>query len=147
MTEPWQTIVQIALDLGKLLAALAQAAWHWGVLIAWVAWWLGGVNWRKLGPVLGQGAWVPVVLLSVLGAMVWSQIAPRPYDFLGVVTVPNFWWQLGGVGLLAGLTLFCGWLQGVFDWAPPDPLAAEAAASEHAPGNEHLLHLDPPQHH
>jgi hypothetical protein len=36
------------------------------------------------------------------------------------MTIPNFWWQLGGVGLLVGTALFCGWLQGVLGWTPEE---------------------------
>lgn len=116
----WQTILQILLDLGKLLLAFLQFAGHWLLLIVWVAWWLGGANWKKIWPILRDGAWAPVVLLCVLAALVWSQIAPSDGTWLGLVTLPNFWWQLGGVAIIAGLTLFCGYLQGVFQWTPQE---------------------------
>jgi hypothetical protein len=63
---------------------------------------------------------VPLVLILVVSALVWSQLAPSDCSCLGFITVPNFWWQLGGVGLLAAVTLFCGWLQGVFGWTPAE---------------------------
>jgi hypothetical protein len=40
--------------------------------------------------------------------------------------VPNFWWQLGYVSMLAATSLICGWLQSVFHWTP------------------HEIHFDPP---
>ncbi|HLJ96986.1 MAG TPA: hypothetical protein VKU02_27730 [Gemmataceae bacterium] len=108
--------------------------WGWLVLIAWLAWWLWGVNWQQAWVVLAQGAWLPLVLLMVTGALVWSQLAPSACTFLGGVVVPNFWWQLGGVILLAAVTLFCGWLQGLFGWTPSvvsfDP--PEGPVTEHA---------------
>src|SRR5206468_12679263 len=94
--------------------------WYWLLLIGWAAWWLWGVNWKQAWAVLALGAWLPVLLLMIASALVWSQIAPSDCSCLGFVTVPNFWWQLGGVGLLAAITLFCGWVQGVFGWAPAE---------------------------
>jgi hypothetical protein len=137
VAEQWQIIVQIITDLGKLLVALVQFAGHWLLLIAWVAWWLGAANWKKIWPALGQGAWAPVTLLGVLAALVWSQIAPSSYNFLGLMVVPNFWWQLGAVGLIAAIALFCGWLQDVFIWTPPEISVEPAAHGSHAHGHGH----------
>src|SRR5690348_7845597 len=107
-----------------LLALLSQFVWlalQWSLLLLWLAWWLGAVNWRKAWGVLAQGAWAPVVLFVLMGALVWSQIAPADlYLFGGNAPIPNFWWQLGGVTLLLLSALFCGWLQGVFGWTPPE---------------------------
>jgi hypothetical protein len=110
-------------------------SWNWLLLIAWLAWWLGGVNWNTAWAVLAEGAWLPVILIMIVGALVWSQIAPSDCACLGFITVPNFWWQLGGVSLLVAITLFCGWLQGVFGWTPvavslepPEPTAEHGHA-------------------
>src|SRR5262249_28898143 len=116
------TLVQLLNVLGELVRVLGDLAlllgrfiFSWALLIVWIAWWLWAVNWRKLWPVLAQGAWLPVVLLLIVAALVVSQVAPGENRFLG-----NFWWHLGNLGLLLVLTLFCGWLQGLFSWAPPD---------------------------
>jgi hypothetical protein len=100
----------------------------------WCAWWLWAVNWKKTWPVLARGAWVPVVLLMLVAAGVWSRLAPGPYSGLGVVTIPNFWWQLGGVGALAAAALFCGYLQGYFGWEPAE-IDLELPAPAH--GHDH----------
>jgi hypothetical protein len=76
----------------------------------WCAWWLWCANWKEIWPILHKGAWVAVVLLMVVSALAWSQIFPRGCNCLGV-TIPNFWWQLGSVGTLTVVALFCGWLQ------------------------------------
>lgn len=115
MIELAQALWQVVLIFIELVARFAL---HWALLIVWVAWWLGGVNWKKAWQVLGEGGWVPAVLLLVLTALVWSQLAPADCSCLGFVTVPNFWWQLGEVGLIASIALFCGWLQGYFGWYP-----------------------------
>ncbi len=95
----------------------------------WVVFWLWAVNWKKVWPVLAEGAWAPVTLLGIVIALAWSQIDARPCNCLGLVTVPNFWWQLGGVASLAAVALFCGWLQGLLRWTPAE------------------VNLDPPAHH
>jgi hypothetical protein len=86
----------------------------------WCAWWLWGVNWSKAWPVLARGAWAPVVLLMLVAALVWSRLNPAPCPCLGFVTIPTFWWQLGGVSALVALALLCGWLQGKLGWAPAE---------------------------
>ena len=120
MSEFWEPLWQVVVNLALVLRFLGEWALHWALVLAWFAWWLWGVNWHRTWPVLGRGAWVAVVLGVLSAALVWSQVAPGECTCLGFVAVPNFWWQLGGVSLLAALTLFCGWLQGVFGWAPPE---------------------------
>ena len=137
MPFPWQTLV--------LLLVL---------LLAWVAWWLLGVNWVKAWNWLAQGAWVAVLLLVVLAALVWSQVAPHDLD-IGFTRVPNFWWQVGGAALLAGLALFCGWVQGVMGWTPQEyPIYPAENHSDLSHGHEHPVgmahgheaaHADEPQ--
>ena len=105
----------------------------WSLLLAWVAWWLLGVNWKKAWAVLAEGAWMPLLFIGVVAALAWSQMAPSDCSCLGFVTVPNFWWQLGGVGLLAAATFFCGWLQGALGWTPADIDLEPAPPVGHAP--------------
>jgi len=50
---------------------------------------------------------------------VWSRLDTKVCDCLPYMTVPNFWWQLGAVGLLIASAFFCGWLQGLLHWTPP----------------------------
>lgn len=121
------------LQLGRVVLHLLLV---WSLVIAWAAWWLRGVNWVRAWPVLAQGAWVPVLLLIVLAALVWSQIAPAPLE-LGFMSLPNFWWQLGAAALLAVATLLLGWLQGVMGWAPPE-IAIYPEGGEH--GHDHHGH-------
>jgi len=107
------------------------------LLLAWVGWWLCAVNWVKAWDWLAQGAWMGVVLLVVLGAIVWSQIAPSELS-LGIGHIANFWWQLGATTLLACLALFCGWLQGVLGWLPDEvPIYPEGATADDTHGHEH----------
>jgi hypothetical protein len=95
--------------------------------------------------VLRQGAWVGLVLLVVLSALVWSQVAPHNLN-IGFTQIPNFWWQLVGTTLLACLTLFCGWLQGYMGWTPaeipiyPDEDDHHGHEDAHAHGAEAHAH-------
>jgi hypothetical protein len=129
----WQLVVA----LGTVTVGLLTLALRWSLLIVWIAWWLCGVNWHKAWPVLARGAWVPVVLLLLLTALVWSRLAPDSCTCLGVA-ISNFWWQLGAVGLLAAVALFCGWLQGVFGWTPTEiDLEPPVTGDMHGHGHAH----------
>lgn len=105
----------------------------------WCVWWLLGVNWRTLGPVLTHGGWLPAVLLLLIATMVWTYLAPGPGNFLGLGLVAEGWWQFLAVLSLALTALFCGWLQNYFGWTPPqvsiEPTAV--AVHEHAGGHGH----------
>jgi hypothetical protein len=141
VADIWQTLWQLLVILGTLLGELIRFAAVWLLLIVWIVWWLCGVNWRKAWTALAEGAWAPVVLLMLLVALVWSQVAPSSWGGLGFITIGNFWWQLGAVTLLVGLALFCGWLQGVFHWEPPElnlePPAPVAHGHDAAHGHGH----------
>jgi hypothetical protein len=127
----WSILGSQLLVLRDLLVLLFDFFTRWPLLILWIVWWLLGVNWKKMWGVLGQGAWLPLVLVAILAALAWSQIAPSPGNFLGLFTVPNFWWQLGNLGFFTALALFCGYLQGRLGWAPAEidlePPASPAA--------------------
>ena len=131
------TFWQLVIDLGKLLVEILALALNWSLLLAWFGWWLFGVNWKKLWHALAMGAWVPLVLLMVLSALVWSRLDPTDCECLGFVTVPNFWWHLGGVSLLVAVTFFCGWVQGVCCWEPAEVNLEPPA---HAPHHAHAHH-------
>lgn len=112
-------------------------------LVPWVLWtlfWLLAVDWKKLWPVLGQGAWAPVVLLILVSSMVWASIEPGPCDCLGFVTVPAVWWHLGGVCALAGLAFIGGWLQGTWGLAPREIEIDPPASDDHHAHDGHGGH-------
>jgi hypothetical protein len=129
MTEFWNLLVPVVVALWELLLYVGSAILYWLLPISWIAWWLFGVNWNRAWPALRSGAWVGVVLFMFVGAFVWSQLAPSDYNVLSIVSIPNFWWQLLAVAILTGLTLFCGWLQGVMGWTPAE---IDLDAAEHA---------------
>jgi hypothetical protein len=125
-------------DTAESFQRLGQVVLALVLLGLWCVWWLGAVNWQKTWPVLAQGAWVPVVLFLFLSAGVWSRIAPSNCTCLGLVTIPNFYWQLGSVSALAAAALFCGWLQGRFGWTPAEiDLEPPTETHGHDQGHSH----------
>ncbi len=131
MAEFVDLVARLITTLWELLVLVGGWVFSVALAIAWFAWWLWGVNWGRLWPVLQRGAWVVVVLLVLMAALVWSQIAPTGDE-------SNFWRQLGWASLVTALTLFCGWLQGVFGWAPPEiELEPVEAAGGHDDGHGH----------
>ena len=134
----WDTVSVLLQTLGTLFVQLAGFGFHWILWIIWAAWWLGGVNAKKARYVLSCGAWAPAVLIIIVSALVWSRIDPRSVEFLGFMTLPNFWWQLGYVSMLAATAMFCGWLQGVLHWTPHEiHFDPPARGHGHEHGNEH----------
>ena len=138
MNQLLDPVVEIIAGLGTLVWVLLSWLFHWWVAVAWFAWWLWGVDWARVWPVLARGAWAVVLLLMVIAALAWSELAPRESEIAGLFDISNFWWHLGAVTVLVVLTLFCGWLQSMFRWAPTsNPLdelptePAHAAAAHH----------------
>jgi hypothetical protein len=105
-----------------------------------VVFWLCAVNWQKTWPVLAAGGWAPMVLLILVTAGVWSRLDPSPCTCLRIVTIPKIWWQLGVLGGLTGLTLFCGWLQGVMGWTPPEYAVEPPESDDHGHDHGHGHH-------
>jgi len=144
MAEPnfWVTLGHLIGDLALLIGLILAFLWHYILIIVWVVWWLWAVNWRRCWEALAQGAWAPVVLLMLIVALAWSRLQPAPCECLAVVTIPNFWWQLGYVALLVAVALFCGWLQGVFHWTPAEiDLEPPVHGFEHV--HDHSLDVPP----
>jgi hypothetical protein len=136
VVEIIQTLTQLVITLGTLIVEIGALALRHALLIVWVAWWLGAVNWSKAWGALARGGWMVVALLTIVSALVWSAIVPSNYILFDQFQLPNFWWQLMAVTLIVLLALFCGWLQGVFGWTPAEinlepPLQAHAGHEHH----------------
>jgi hypothetical protein len=121
MHDLWQALAQLVADLGKVFRAASRLTPGLLLLLVWVAWWLGCVNWKKAWPVLREGGWLPALLLLILAALVWSQIAPGDWTPAEPLTLPNFWWQLAALIGLAAVAGLCGWVQGLLHWGPVEP--------------------------
>lgn|SRR5262245_33875541 len=112
-------------------------------VVLWGAFWLLCVNWKRAWPVLAEGAWVGVVLIGLVSALVWSKLEPRSCDCLRFVTLPNFAWQLGSVAALIGVALFCGWLQGLIRYDPVEvnvEMPTGGHEDDHRHGHDHGHH-------
>ena len=109
-------------------------------LVLWCAFWLWAVNWKNTWPELARGAWLPVVLLVLVVALVWSRLQPEPWNVSGAFAVPGFWWQLACVGLLVGIALFCGWLQTLLGWTPAEVNFEPPAHDDHGHDHGHAHH-------
>ena len=140
----WQTLGQLLQTLLTLLMQLASLGFLWLLWIVWGAWCLWGVNWHRARAYLANGAWVPAILSMLLIAIVWSRLDSRACGCIGVA-IPNFWWQLGYVGMLAGIAMFCGWLQSVLHWTPHE-LNLEPPAHGDGHGHDHGHHDHAPSH-
>lgn len=131
----WHALEQLGSSLLVLLTALFVFLFHWSLVIFWLAWWLFATDWRKVWPVLARGAWVAGVLLIVVTALAWAEMRPRDLNIIGEFSLPNFWWQLCAVAILAAITLFCGWVQGNFGWYPTEIPIDPPAPAAHAHGH------------
>jgi hypothetical protein len=134
VTDTWDKLFQqLFIILGKMFEKLVEGAMSWSLLIVWLALCLFAINWKRVWPVLAQGAWAPLVLAMVLVAMAWSQMTPA---------APRFWWKLGEVTLVVVASFLCGWVQGYFGWQPAE-ISLEPA--QHA-ADGHAHHSVPPPH-
>ncbi len=103
----------------------------------WCAWWLWCVDWSKLWPTLATGAWAPAVLFVLMGGVVWGLLDPNGFGAPGAVVPAHVGMAVG----LAIVAMFCGWLQGVAGWTPPEfPVHPAPAAHGHDHGHGHDHH-------
>ena len=122
-------------ELPEWLTNLLRILLSWLPLALWIVWWLLAVNWRRGWVALAQGAWLAILLLMFLTALVWSYIDPSPLPFTGDGSISAFWWRLGCVGALTLTALFCGWLQGTLGWTPPEIELEPAEAHDDGHGH------------
>lgn len=129
----WQNLVTLLMTLLLLIGQLAAVGFHFILWIVWAAVCLWGINWKKTRHALAHGGWAPAMLLMVLVALIWSRLDSTPLPGFG--WLPNFWWQLLYVVMLAAFAMFCGWLQTVFGWTPAH-LDLDPPAHAHAHGHD-----------
>lgn len=136
MSELWNSLVQLFDALLHLVLSLGGLLVPFLPLVAWVAFWLFAVNWRKLSTVLRQGGWTGVALIGFVTILVWGLIAPPPdgaHHILGL-TLSNYYGKLVYVTTLVCIMLLCGSVQlsGALDCCVT---FAEAPADDHGHSN------------
>ncbi|WP_437185989.1 hypothetical protein SH668x_003116 [Planctomicrobium sp. SH668] len=70
--EQLSSVVWALIGLGNALTSLLLP---WTPLFAWIVFWLVIVDWRKLYPVIMNGALTSAVLLGMLAVLIWASIA------------------------------------------------------------------------
>ncbi len=152
MQDLGNTLWQLLQVAGTLIVDILLLALSWSLVLFWLAWALWGLNWRKLFPTLAQGAWAPVVLLALVTALTWAFIDPTPLTLAGVTIAP-YWGHVVAVTLLLAATAFCGWLQLLLGWHPPEielepaPAAGHDHDGHHEPGTTPVHRTEPAGHH
>lgn len=133
------SFVDVLFALLHFAVEIFKQVFHWSLALFWLAWSLWAIDWRKLGPVLSQGGAIPLVLIAAAVGIAWAGAAPSSMLFLGVV-IPNYWWQLGTVGLLLTGTLAAGWLQLKMGWFPSEVVLAPETSLHHGHHNHDSSH-------
>jgi hypothetical protein len=112
--ELLHSLLNVATALLELLAAVAQTAWPWVPLFAWIAFWSLAVDWTKLAPILAKGGIIGVVLIALMAILVWSVIAPPPdgvHHILGLSIQSAFTAKMVYVVGLIVIAALCGSVQ------------------------------------
>ncbi len=89
MEELINSLLQLLIAVLSVLVSFGAILLPWTPLVAWIVFWLFGVNWLKLREVILQGGWLGVLLIGLMIVLIWGLIAPPP----------------GGIHQMFGLTL------------------------------------------
>jgi hypothetical protein len=78
MEALYNSLIQLLTAVLDVLISLGALLLPWLPLGAWVVFWMFGVNWSKLYPLLRQrwGGWIAVVLIGLVMILVWGSVAP-----------------------------------------------------------------------
>jgi uncharacterized membrane protein YuzA (DUF378 family) len=106
----FEALWNVILAVVGLAAALATTIAPWWPLIAWIAFWLLAVNWRRLYPVISSGGFIGLLLLWFTMILVWGVVSPPEggtHHILGL-HVSNFFGKMIYVTGLYVITALCG---------------------------------------
>lgn len=111
----WQSFVTLFLALIGVLNSLVLAISANWELVAWVAFWTLVVRWPDVREQLRKGAWAAAFLLYFIAALTWG-LCSEPY----YIYFPSILEKFFIAGLWVALAFFCGWVQDLFLWTPPE---------------------------
>jgi len=96
-----------------VITSLAALITPWAPLLAWIAFWLFGVNWQKLRTVLLSGGGIAVILMGLVVILVWGSIAPPESGFHHILglTLSNYFGKMVYVTTLIVIMVLCGLVQ------------------------------------
>ncbi len=140
MTELWSNLGQLVITLLNLVQNLGSLFMVCSLFLFLAAFSLWAIDWRRLGPVLREGAALPFALLVIAIGGVWGALSQSDLLVLGI-SIPNYTWQTMAAVIGAGLVLLCGWLQQRYGWFPQTIEIAPPASHHHDHhGQEHHSH-------
>ena len=106
-------LLDLLLALGALCLAVGSSLLPWIPLLAWIAFWMLAVDWRRLRVVQLSGGILGLVLLGLVAVLVWAVIAPPAggrHSLLGL-EVTNLTGKLIYVTALIVIMQLCGAVQ------------------------------------
>ncbi len=106
----FEALGDLIIALKDVVVELATIIAPWWPLIAWIAFWMLAVNWRKLYPVISSGGWIGLLLLWFTMILVWGVVDPKNHDFV-VLQVSNFFGKMIYVTGLFVIMSLCGTVQ------------------------------------
>ena len=111
--ELLNSIGDVITAIAHLVVELVQFLTPWIPLLAWIAFWLCAVNWRKLYPILTSGGWIGVALAFVMTVLIWSiiWIPEGGMHYLSGLQVSNTVGKVVYVTILFVIAFLCGTVQ------------------------------------
>ncbi len=111
--EVIQSIWNVVIAISQLLVELVHFISPWVPLLAWIAFWLCAVNWRRLYPILEKGGIIGVILTALMAILIWSVISVPEggYHYLYGLKVSNVPGKTIYVTSLVVIAFLCGTVQ------------------------------------
>ena len=111
----FDSLIQLLTAVLDVLISLGALLLPWLPLGAWIVFWMFGVNWSKLYPLLRQrwGGWIAVALIGLVMILVWGSIAPPTTGFHHVfgLELINYVGKTVYVTALFCIVFLCGFVQ------------------------------------
>ena len=114
MNALFESLFQLLTAVWEVLISLGALLLPWLPLGAWIVFWMFGVNWSKLYPLLYQrwSGGIAVVLIGLVMILVWGSVAPTatdPHHVFGLESI--YVVKAVYVAALFCIALLCGSVQ------------------------------------